>query len=163
MGMVLDEAKRLLADVTPLREDCGRVCGGACCRSLAGEQTGMLLFPGEEKDYAALHGWQLTATSSGTLAICPGTCERAARPLACRLFPLLPLLREDGIHLAMDARARAVCPLARQGKQALREDFRQAVAEAGRLLAQDEEQARFLRRLTEEHDEWMALRRRLGR
>lgn len=161
--MVLNEAKRLLAEVTPLRKDCGRVCGGACCRSMAGEETGMLLFPGEEDDYEDAPGWQCKAVPMGTLAICPGHCDRAMRPLACRLFPLLPLLREDGIHVAMDARARAVCPLARQGQAALGEDFRQAVLEAGRLLAQDATQARFLRLLTENQDEWTALRRRLSR
>lgn len=159
--MALEEAKRRLENVTPLRTDCGRVCGGACCRSLAGEETGMLLFPGEEDDYEALPGWTLKATPTGTLAICPGRCDRARRPLACRLFPLLPLMREDGIHVAMDARARAVCPLARQGKSALDAAFVAAVREAGEMLAADPAQAAMLRQLTEIQDELTALRRRL--
>ena len=159
--MALEEAKRLLEQVTPLRTDCGRVCGGACCRSLAGEETGMLLFPGEEAAYTSLPGWTLRDTPAGTLAICPGTCDRALRPLACRLFPLLPLLRADGVHVAMDARARAVCPLARQGLSVLDGEFVAAVRQAGEALAADAPQVAMLRRLTEGQDEWAALRRRL--
>ena len=42
------EARALLENLTPLRTDCGKVCGSACCKSLDAEETGMLLFPGEE-------------------------------------------------------------------------------------------------------------------
>ena len=38
----------------------------------------------------------------------------------------------------------------------------EAVAEAGRVLAKDETQAAFLRRLTREQDEWKRLARTLG-
>ena len=39
-------ARAALSDLTPLLTDCGRLCGFACCKG--DEQTGMLLFPGEE-------------------------------------------------------------------------------------------------------------------
>ncbi len=39
-------ARAALSDLTPLLTDCGRLCGVACCKG--DEQTGMLLFPGEE-------------------------------------------------------------------------------------------------------------------
>ena len=40
-------ARDLLEQVTPLRTDCGRYCGGACCLSDEDGQGGMLLVPGE--------------------------------------------------------------------------------------------------------------------
>ncbi len=40
-------ARKLLEEITPLQTDCGLVCGGACCQTHPGEETGMLLFPGE--------------------------------------------------------------------------------------------------------------------
>ena len=48
------EARRLLECVTPLKTDCGRACGGACCQPDEDGQGGMLLFPGEEALYADL-------------------------------------------------------------------------------------------------------------
>ena len=160
---ILAQARALFDDLTPLRTDCGLVCGGACCQPLEGENTGMLLFPGEEAYYAALPGYRLTGTEAGTLLTCSGQCERADRPLSCRLFPLLPLLREDGIKVATDARAKAVCPLARQGKAALLPEFVSAVREAGRILAQDDAQRVFLLRLTAQQDELKALQRQFRR
>ena len=62
----------------------------------------------------------------------------------------------------MELRARAVCPLARQGKSALREDFVQAVRQVGNILCEDETQRDFLLRLTRQQDELRALRRQFG-
>ena len=39
------EARKLLSQVTPLKRDCGRYCGGACCEPDEDGQGGMLLFP----------------------------------------------------------------------------------------------------------------------
>ena len=58
-----------------------------------------------------------------------------------------------------DLRARAVCPLARQGKSALDPEFIDAVREAGELLAQSEEQALFLDVLEAEQEELKSLRK----
>ncbi|MBP5728792.1 MAG: hypothetical protein J6Y48_17100, partial [Clostridia bacterium] len=75
--------------------------------------------------------------------------------------PMLPLIGEDGkVRAVMDLRARAVCPLARQGKEALDPVFIDAVREAGELLAQHAEQVRFLERLREEQEELKNLRRK---
>jgi len=123
----------------------------------------MLLFPGEEEAYAGREGWTIRETAMGPMVICPGTCAREERPLACRLFPLLPVAGADGeVRAAVDLRAKAVCPLARQGKSAMDPDFTEAVREAGSLLAEDKEQAAFLRRLAEEQEELKRLRRALG-
>ena len=51
MHEALEKARELLENVTPLKTDCGKVCGGRCCRPLEAEETGMLLFPGEEDFY----------------------------------------------------------------------------------------------------------------
>ena len=163
LPQALAEARALFDDLTPLRTDCGLVCGGACCQPLEGENTGMLLFPGEESYYENRAGYTMTTTPAGTLLICSGRCERADRPLSCRLFPLLPLLRPDGVKVATDLRARAVCPLALQGKDALLPEFVSAVRQAGRILAQDTAQAEFLARLTAQQDELKSIRKQFRR
>lgn len=152
----------MLLDVTPLTRDCGLVCGGACCRSLPGERTGMLLFPGEEAYYHGKPGYELMETETGPLLVCSGACDRSERPLSCRLFPLLPVLREEGVKVAMDARAKAACPLAIQGVRGLSDTFVEAVRRVGQALARDEAQRAFLQRLTWEQDELRALQKQFG-
>lgn len=141
-------ARALLAQVTPLRGDCGRYCGGACCQSDEDGQGGMLLFPGEEALYAPLpEGFSITEDDSvipnGLLLTCEGVCDRQSRPLACRLFPMLP--KPDGAK--MDRRAWAVCPLMAGGKAGMSREFVAAVAAAGKLLYACPEHAAFLRAL----------------
>jgi len=159
----LARARALLENVTPLHADCGLACGHACCRPLEGEMTGMLLFPGEEAYYEGREGYRMTTTDHGTLLICSGRCNRADRPLSCRLMPLIPLIREDGVKVATDLRARTVCPLARQGKNALDPDFVAAVRQVGHILAEDDEQRAFLVTLTRQQDELKALRNQFRR
>ena len=163
MNRALGQARELLEDVTPLKRDCGRVCGARCCRSLEGEDTGMLLFPGEEELYRELPGWQLRETPRGVLALCPGHCDRKERPLACRLFPAIPEeTAEGGCRVRMDERARAVCPLARQGTTGLAPEFTEAVRKAGLALMADGETAEALRALGREQEEMRELRRQFG-
>ena len=159
----LKRARAILENVTPLKTDCGLTCQGACCRPLEGEMTGMLLFPGEEKYYEGREGYRMTATDHGTLLICSGRCERADRPLSCRLMPLIPLIRPDGVKVATDLRAKTVCPLAQQGKDALDPDFVSAVRQVGHILAEDETQRAFLVQLTKHQDELKALRNQFRR
>ena len=160
MDAAVSAAREKLKNVTPLKKDCGRVCGARCCRPLEGEETGMLLFPGEAEAYADREGWTVRHASQGGMVVCPGTCDREERPLSCRLFPLLPLIGDDGaIRVVTDLRARAVCPLARQGKSALDPEFIDVVREAGELLAQSEEQALFLDVLEAEQEELKSLRK----
>ena len=159
----LMRARALLEDVTPLKTDCGLTCQGACCRPMEGETTGMLLFPGEEAYYEGRAGYAMTRTGHSTLLTCCGRCDRADRPLSCRLMPLILLLREDGVRVATDLRAKAVCPLARQGKTALDPAFVSAVREAGRILAADETQRAFLVHLTRQQDDLKALRNQFRR
>ena len=138
-------ARTLLKDLTPLKRDCGRICGAACCQSDEDGQGGMLLFPGEEKLYPSLpDGWTIEpngdATPGGLLLTCDGQCDRDARPLSCRLFPMLPT--RTGAR--MDRRAWAVCPLMESGKRGLDPDFVRAVEQAGRILYAYPDHAAFL-------------------
>ena len=156
------EAREILRDLTPLKTDCGRVCGARCCRSLEGEETGMLLFPGEEDDYENLEGWRILPAGREMLVICPGACDRDQRPLACRLFPLLPLPASGGgVTVRTDERARAICPLARQGKRGMDSAFTEAVARAGDILLGDPVQSAFLHRLSAGQEDLKQLRKAL--
>lgn len=162
MDEALLKARELLAEKTPLKTDCGKTCGARCCRSLEGEETGMLLFPGEEEAYLGKPGWTVRKTAGGLLAVCPGRCKRAERPLACRIFPVLPVIRDGAVKAAADQRAAAVCPLLKQGLKGMDPAFVDAVREAGKVLAAEPEQLAFLKMLTEGQDELKALRKRLG-
>lgn len=138
-------ARALLDNITPLRQDCGRICGGACCTCDEDGQGGMLLFPSEEKLYDPLpEGFAITnddfVIKGAKLLTCEGYCNRSDRPLSCRLFPLLPT--EKGAK--MDRRAWAVCPLMEWGKAGLAREFTDAVAAAGRILYACPEHAAFL-------------------
>ena len=122
-------ARELLDHLTPLKTDCGRLCGAACCQG--DENTGMLLFPGEETLYencAFADVLPLDYSLGGTqahLLVCRGRCEREMRPLACRLFPLFLKFKENGVtKLRIDARAKSVCPLTDYGIKSLDPDFK---------------------------------------
>ena len=160
--MTVLEARDALMELTPLTSDCGSLCAGLCCRPMEGEETGMLLFPGEDALYEKKEGYRVLDTEAGKLLICSGTCNRQDRPLSCRLFPLLPVLRDGVIRVEMDERARLVCPLVRYGKAGLAAAFVEAVGEVGKSLAEDPQQADFLAQLTEEQDQLRALRRTLA-
>lgn len=137
----------LFRDATPLKADCGAVCGGACCK---GDDTvGMLLFPGEPSTLP------VAEADGRRYVLCGGHCEREARPLACRVFPLFPAVDEAGrVRVIADPRAFPVCPLARQAEN-VRFDprFARRVKKAGKLLATDPACFAFLRELTDELDE----------
>ena len=159
MDAAVSAAREKLKNVTPLKRDCGRICDARCCRPLEGENTGMLLFPGEAEAYAGKDGFEVRKTAQGDLLLCSGVCDRDERPLSCRLFPLLPVIGDDGkIRVVTDLRGKTVCPLARQGKSAMDPAFADAVREAGEILAAEDEQAVFLDMLEEEQEELKRLR-----
>ena len=161
MDAAVSAAREKLNQATPLKKDCGRVCGARCCRPMEGEETGMMLFPGEAEAYAGKPGWKVRKTARGDLVVCPGSCRREERPLSCRLFPLLPVIDDGGaIRVVTDLRAKAVCPLARQGKSTMDPAFIDAVREAGELLARSDEQAVFLDLLADEQEQLKELRKK---
>ena len=148
-------ARELLRELTPLKTDCGRLCGGACCEG--DEHTGMLLFPEEDALYERCGfarvipaDFSLCGTDA-KLFVCKGRCERDKRPLACRLFPLFLTFKEDGVtKLRLDRRAKGVCPLTDYGIKSLDPDFKQAARKAYDLLLEDDACAAYLKELDAE-------------
>lgn len=147
-------ARKLLATHTPLKNDCGVLCGAACCAGDA--QTGMLLFPGEEALYAncgfgrVIKANFLLADAPAFLFVCEGRCLREERPLACRLFPLFLRFGEEGqVRLTLDPRAAQICPLLDQGFTGLSIPFKNAARRAYKQLLLDPECAAYLHALNE--------------
>lgn len=144
----VQEARALLENATPLKGDCGRLCRAACCAG--DEETGMLLFPGEEALYEGCSFGRVVPAHysiSGRpalLFVCRGTCPRQDRPLACRLFPLRIRLTRQGPELGMDPRSAGVCPLYASGLQGLNPSFREAALEAFEVLLDDPDCRAFL-------------------
>lgn len=135
-------ARALLSDVTPLKADCGRLCGAACCQGDG--ETGMLLFPGEEALYEGCAFARVIparyelAGRRALLLVCAGGCPRSDRPLACRLFPLfLRFGRGASPRVVMDARTASLCPLCGYGLTALDPAFLEAARGAYALLLED--------------------------
>ena len=144
----IQNARECLRDATPLCRDCGLYCGAACCQG--DEETGMLLFPGEEALYVGCSFGRVIPADfalggkPALLFVCRGECPRDARPLACRLFParILP----DG-EIAMDTRAAEVCPIYDSGTDAFAPAFRSALRDAASALLADESCRAFLAEL----------------
>lgn len=162
-GRALSEAYSLLRNSTPLgKGDCGRLCGGACCKG--GEGDGMLLFPGEEKLFEGREGFDIIDCGAHRLLVCRGSCTRSERPLACRLFPLFPLVYEDGgelrLEVVRDPRF-GMCPL---NKCDIRLDstFVRRVRLAGRYLMREEQHRDYLLRVSLSLLEMLDLRSKLG-
>lgn len=112
----LNYAYEMLESVTPLRTDCGKLCGGKCCNG--DENDGMLLFP-HEKDFFCSSDCFTVKNDPATgydEVICNGKCDRKERPLACRIFPFFFFAskQNDGsvkLGVLPDTRARGVCPI----------------------------------------------------
>ncbi len=122
MGLMTQEecirgAYGLLETVTPLRGDCGRLCGKACCKG--DENTGMWLLPGEEKLLEHRKDFHVRTCQDNAgypLAVCRGRCAREYRPFACRIYPLFPLVtpgKEGGLKITAiyDPRSTSNCLL----------------------------------------------------
>ena len=124
----LRAAREELRDVTPLKSDCGRLCGAACCLPMVsegGHSSGMYLFPGEGALYESC-GWARVLPAAWTvgcrkvpLLVCEGSCPRENRPMACRIFPLCARSDGPGFILQLDPRAWPVCPLMPHGLSAM--------------------------------------------
>lgn len=154
----LEQARKNLETLTPLTKNCGLLCGQACCQPDETKENGMLLFPGEERYYTGQSWCRMKATGQGNLLICDGTCPRETRPLACRIFPLVPVVKEQGeVAIQMDPRARGTCPLVKYGIQGLHKDFVEAVHRQMETLVADPAQKAFLQGLTQVVKELEAL------
>lgn len=100
----------------------------------------MLLFPGEEEYYSQADWYEIKNIPQGKVLICQGSCPRENRPLACRIFPLTPVLRKNGeLKIKMDIRAREVCPLVPHGKKGLQQLFVNQVQGAMEALMEEKD------------------------
>ena len=148
MSDALTRAWAALEDLTPLQSDCGALCGAACCQTDEDDQGAVYLFPGEralmgEIDWAScVHSTDL---GGGDMLICHGACDRARRPLGCRLFPLTPVRRNGAWTVRLDQRAWAVCPLMRSKIKGLDTAFVDAAIKAVQILGTDPEMDAFMR------------------
>lgn len=147
-----------MGGLTPLMFDCGRLCGKACCE-VTPALPGMYLFPGEEDLYRGVPGFSLSTRDLPgygpvQLLSCDGACDRALRPLECRVFPLVPKVAGDAVKCRVDARGRSVCPLCHQGKGGLSGAFVQAVQGVFDALWRQPETKRFLIALSNAVDEY---------
>ena len=157
------QAYRLLDTLTPLTIDCGKLCGSACCGDNGQQDAGMYLFPGEQVMLADIdmriepsefrYG---NDNKAALIAICDGTCDRRYRPLACRIFPLVPYMKKGhAMRVVMDSRGRSMCPLIQTHMpDELDERFVETVAYLFRILAKNSEIAEFLEALSEQVDEY---------
>ena len=161
----LRDAYERLYHKTPLGfYNCGRLCDGLCCR---GDCKGMWLYPYEEEYFANKEGFEVCETEGNfgySMIICSGECSREERPIACRIFPLFPLVYEDGgknkIKVIYDPRA-GMCPLARENKL-LDPKFAKEVRMAARSLMRDPKILEYMKAVSGELAEILELRHRLG-
>ena len=132
------EANRILGNKTPLKKDCGLICGNICCKG--DSDTGMLLFPFEETALG------IKEKDGVRLAVCEGCCDRNKRPLSCRIFPFFPYVTPEGkIKVIPDIRGVNICPLESHFNEIkFDRGFLFRVKKVGRLLYADEECRKFL-------------------
>lgn len=153
------KAYRMLEDSTPLKFDCGLLCGSKCCSG--DNDAGMCLFPGEELMFDRQGGFltirkEKLLSTDVLFAVCKGTCNRELRPLACRIFPYIPYLGKDGrLTVIEDPRARYICPLLMEFRE-FKIDlmFRRKVINAFHLLIRDGEIKNYLCQLSGVLDEY---------
>ena len=145
------KAKRIMGDKTPLKKDCGLLCGKACCKG--DSETGMLLFPYEKTSLP------VTEKNGVRLCVCDGSCDREERPLACMIFPFFPYITSEGrIRVIPDIRGSGVCPIVRNFTETkLDRRFLRRVKEVGRLLKEDDECRAFLEEISRETDVYVEL------
>lgn len=156
---------RLFDEVTPLDIDCGQLCGKSCC---SGEDSGMLLFPGEEAVYelfspewAKIEKTSLLYTHNSkeypvNILFCKGDCDRYQRPLACRIFPLTPYINNFGeLEIITDPRAKGICRLAQAlPTEEYNAQFIKNIKRAFALLVKNERIYSFLKMYSEYLDEY---------
>ncbi len=143
---------KIMGELTPLKADCGILCGGACCKRDE-HSIGMRLFPFEESTLP------VTVTEYGMrLVVCTGTCNREERPLSCRIFPFFPTVDEKGrFFVEPDYRATRLCPMLEHMDEIIFDKrFLKAVKKVGKILAKDPDCLYFLKESTEEIDTYKA-------
>lgn len=152
-------------NTTPLFGDCGDLCEKACCESddCGDDETGMYLFPGEKALFLSHPNFKVISSDftyknkTADIVICNGPCTRNARPLSCRIFPLIPYFRKNsGLKIIIDPRAKHLCPLAqRKALPYLNPDFLRKVEKTFRMLIHFPEVRDFLEGLADILDDYL--------
>ena len=145
---IIERAWAQIGELTPMKTDCGALCGAACCKEDDDGKGGVCLLPGEEV-LIGMPEWaniSFEETMGCAMIECVKMCDRARRPFLCRIFPLCPVHGKNGWTVRMDARARAICPLSVGGVRALDPQFVRGCVRAVRILAEDSEGEAFLER-----------------
>ncbi|WP_347488596.1 hypothetical protein [Desulfoscipio sp. XC116] len=142
---------RLTADPTPLKENCGTLCGSVCCQPGRDNDLGIYLFPGEEVMFNRRENWLIWEAQDPAEQLFPASwpdpvyfvrctrpCPREARPLACRFFPLAPHLQQDGSLLIIYETLELPysCPLITSDLP-LQRDFIETITKAWRIMLKD--------------------------
>ncbi len=142
---------RKLNKRTPLKTDCGQLCGNACCEDGEGEQLGMYLFPFEEEALEGASNLDIQDSDfcihekAVKIAFCKPYCDRKMRPLSCRIFPLFPYVdREGNMQIIIDPRSRACCPLHKADMRDFSPQFVRGVRHVAKLLWANETTREFL-------------------
>ncbi len=151
---------KITAQPTPLKKNCGELCGRACCKPGKHGELGIYLFPGEEAMFTRSEDWltweehdpvKYDFPASWPAPVyfvsCNGSCPRDMRPLACRFFPLALHLHRDGtMQLIYETLELPYsCPLI-TGNMPLEPEFIRIVGKAWKIMLQD----RRIRDLVEE-------------
>lgn len=142
---------KIMGDLTPLKADCGKLCGGACCKG--DDNTGMRLFPFEESELPVK-----TLENGVRLVLCNGNCDRTKRPLACRIFPFFPTVDDRGrIFVELDFRGARLCPMITHSDEIIFDKrFFKVLKKVGTILTKDETCLKFLKEATDEIDTYSA-------
>lgn len=141
----------LTENITPLEDDCGKLCGKICCRPDKNNTMGMYLYPEEDVMFTKKEDWlyweQLDPAADHFPASwhdpvyfirCTKPCPREQRPLNCRFFPLAPhILKDKTVLLIYETLSLPYkCPLIKK-KIPLRKDFIHIVAQCWQELLTD--------------------------
>ena len=146
------DAYNIIGNLTPIKADCGKLCGKACC---VVEGAGMLLFPGEESILGEIRRFRIEEMEymdapNMKLLLCDSNCNRDFRPLACRIFPVAPkfLEKKGVIAVQPDIRGRRMCPI--WDLTHVDEIFIKTVRKVFEMLAKDEKLLSFMRLISDE-------------
>ncbi len=150
----------IIGDATPFKKDCGMLCGAACCKG----DGGMYLFPHEKPmsaDFETKESNFKVLGKNVPIMFCSGKCSRDLRPLACRIFPLLPYISVEGdFKIILDPRGEPMCPVAYADDLSLIDKkFLKKVEFIGKILMLNPETAEFIYELSRLCDEYNFIRR----
>ena len=152
---VILKCYEFLGDETPLEFDCSRICKNKCCKG--DENTGMILFPGEENLIDPNIKIKISQTGE-KIAVCNGTCDRIKRPLSCRIYPFFPLVKEfrNNKRVKVIFDLRADCPLSNREYE-FNYEFLRRVKRVGRYLLSNDETKKMYLELCDEMNEQITL------